>query len=1297
MIRFFCDCSRGLKTLPIFHNLLLDAGILCYLKSMSTPWIDAQTSLRTVPGPDCGQRRMTGLCRRNLGAALCLALAGLLIFAGWCLAAPQGGAPMSTGDAGNVLAPAVSRPLVVACPAGYPPFAILDDQGEPAGLYVDIWRLWSQHTGIPVHFRTGTWPEALDWLRNGEVDVHCGLLRSPDRQTWIAFSRPFFEMDLALVVPASDKATDELEDLAGHSVAVVRHSYQADWLRQNQPSTSPRVRGSDADMVQALLDGEAQALFTEWPSAVALLDRLERSGEFRILPLPRLRQTVHAAVHRNNSALLETVNQGLAAITPREMAALEERWLSRPEHRVVDIRETDALRFADQEREWVRRHPDVRVGLTRGHLPLRPPHSPDRQDAALEPATQGLAMEYVQRIAGRAGLRPQVRADLRPAQRFGALRRGQVDVLACVQPTPSLRREFLFTQPYLRLPSVIVTRTDAPFLTGLADLAGQVVMVPQHSGRAEYLYRDFPDLDLRLAPDVDKALEAVSLGRAMAAVGDLPTLARAIRSQGLTNLKVAARTEYEHDEFAMAVRKELPDLASILDRSIAALSPEDRNVISAHWLQAGLMPDEKYQAFWNLALRVGGAGLLILALLLLWNWRLNKEVRRRRRTEQALALAERELREVYDQVPVGIFKTSPDGRVLSVNPEMLRIGGYVSLDEVRDSGTGLLKHWYADEADRTHLLNRLLETGEVTEFLYRARRKDETLIWVSHSARLVRDEQGNPLYISGYALDATERIEALECLRRSETRLKAIVENSPFVILTMDDDLRLDLPLDSPAVERITTYRPDELRGQLFVDYVHPEDALRSDYQLRRFLASPGESVSIPCRWRTRNGVWRQLECSGVNFKNNPDYSGVLFIIRDVTTEREAQERLVQARLTAENADRAKSEFLASMSHEIRTPMNAILGMADVLSETELDEEQRSYVELFRNAGESLMSLIDDILDLSKVEAGQVHLEHIPFNPRELVEKVTHIMGIRARKNGVALEADLPDDLPEIMLGDPGRLRQVLANLLSNAVKFTHQGRIDLIVRRESQPQGPDQLRFSVRDTGIGIPPNKIKDIFESFVQADSSTTRRYGGTGLGLTISQRLVSLMKGRIWVESEVGKGSAFHISLPLDEPAHDENDPARRQAEDELEKALPPANVLLVEDTESNRTLVEAFLEPTALRLDMAGDGREALEKFSSKHYDLVLMDMQLPVMNGYDAVRAIRKMEKERGMPRTPVFALTAFALKGDAEKCIQAGCDVHIAKPVLREDFLAILLEHLKPGAEGGEAPAPQPEGGSPG
>ncbi|WP_159447247.1 PAS domain-containing hybrid sensor histidine kinase/response regulator [Paucidesulfovibrio gracilis] len=689
------------------------------------------------------------------------------------------------------------------------------------------------------------------------------------------------------------------------------------------------------------------------------------------------------------------------------------------------------------------------------------------------------------------------------------------------------------------------------------------------------------------------------------------------------------------------------------------------------------LPLQRNSAFGRLVFRVGGAGGVILVLLLLWNWRLNKEVRRRRRTEDALARAERELREVYEHVPVGIFKTTADGRILSVNHEMLRISGYHDLDEVQHSAKSLADGWYLDHSDRQRLLDILLQQGEVTEFLYRARRRDGELIWISQSARLTRNEDGTPAFISGFALDATARIDALGKLRRSETRLKAIVENSPYAILTMDDELRLDIPLDSPTVERITSYRSHELRGQFFVDYVHPEDALRVDYELRRFLASPGESVTIQCRWRARNGQWRHMETHGVNFKNNEDYAGVLFIFRDITNQIEAKERLIQARLAAENADRAKSEFLASMSHEIRTPMNAILGMADVLSESELTEEQQSYVELFRNAGEGLMSLIDDILDLSKVEAGQVVLEHIAYSLPELVEKLAHIMGIRARRNKVQLHTELDPELPETLVGDPGRLRQILANLLSNAVKFTHEGSIELTARRERQTEAPDQVRFTVRDTGIGIPPNKIKDIFESFVQADASTTRQYGGTGLGLTISQRLVQLMGGRIWVESQEGRGSAFHVTIPLQEPPGAEKKEPPPSPTQELEESIPPGNVLLVEDTESNRTLIRAYLEPTRLQLDMAENGAKGVEKFTANQYDLVLMDMQLPVMSGYDAVRAIRRLEEEEARSRTPVFALTAFALKGDAEKCLEAGCDLHLAKPVLREELLRIILEWL--------------------
>ncbi|MGE4292223.1 MAG: transporter substrate-binding domain-containing protein [Desulfovibrio sp.] len=1173
--------------------------------------------------------------------------------------------------------------IVIACPENYPPFSMLNDAGQPAGLLIDIWRRWSRITGVPIRFKPGTWTQTVDWLRRGEADLHCGLFRTPERQSWMSFSQPLFEVDSALIIPGPLSQLHSAGDFRGMRLAVVSGSFQEEWLHTHFPDVDAVPAESEEGALRMVIAGSADALLAELPSVTRALDLMGRSGEFHTVPLPGLRRQVHGGVSRGNHTLLDTVDRGLAAITVEDLAELERQWLPGPSFRLV-ARQRGSLALTESENAWLAAHPVIRVGLAEGHPPLR------FTDASGK--SSGMVPDYLELIASRVGVQIEVVPHMDSSLRFGALRRGEVDALACVLPTPSLRQEFLFTEPYLRLPSVIVTRTDAPFLSGLSDILGKTVAMPSDAGRVEMLYRDYPELDLRLTEGVGEALEEVSLGRAYATVGDLPTLAATIRSLGLTNLKVAARTEYEYDEFAMAVRPGMAEMASIFNRAVDAISPEDRDAVAGRWVETDLASDRKYEAFWNLALRVGGAGSVLLALLLLWNWRLNKEIRRRRRTEEALAKAERELREVYDHVPVGIFKTSLNATPLSVNREMLRIGGYESFSELEEQGNAFLRNWYVDEEDGKRILEILQQNGELKDYLYRARRKDGSIIWLSQSARLKRSAEGEAGHISGYALDATERIEALEKLRHSEARFKAIVINSPFVILNMDDDLRLDLPLDSPAVERITSYRPDELRGQLFVDYVHPEDALRTDYQLRRFLSIPGENVLLRCRWRSRNGVWRHLECSGVNYRNNPDHAGVLFILRDITTQREAQERLIQARLAAENADRAKSEFLASMSHEIRTPMNAILGMAEVLSETGLSEEQRGYVELFRNAGESLLGLINDILDLSKVEAGQVILEHIPFDLRELVEKLSHIMGIRARKNGVALQCTLADDLPKIMVGDPGRLRQVLANLLSNAVKFTHQGHIDLDIRRERQEHGPDMLLFSVRDTGIGIPPNKIKDIFESFVQADSSTTRRYGGTGLGLTISQRLVTLMNGRIWVESEFGQGSVFFFNIPLGEQGEFVRGDDARQAEDVLEQAMPAVDVLFVEDTESNRTLIEAYLEPTALRLDTALDGREALEKFSSRRYDLVLMDMQLPVMNGYDAVRAIRRMEKDRGLPRTPVFALTAFALKGDAEKCIQAGCDMHIAKPVMREEFLKILLEQFNAGKERAEEPGTTPE-----
>ena len=615
--------------------------------------------------------------------------------------------------------------------------------------------------------------------------------------------------------------------------------------------------------------------------------------------------------------------------------------------------------------------------------------------------------------------------------------------------------------------------------------------------------------------------------------------------------------------------------------------------------------------------------------------------------------------------------TDTQGVILYANPRFCEISGYTEA-ELLGKTHQLLKSGVHDAAVYQEMW-ATISSGRVWHGEICNRTKAGALYWVSATVVPFLDAAGLPTRYIAIRTEITGRKQMEAALQEQLRLVEELIEAIPLPMYFKDRSGRY-LRLNR-AFELFFSVRREDMLGRTLHELLPPEDA-RLHVEKDEELFSQGGAQVYEATVHSRDGVLHEtIYRKAALTRPDGSISGLLGTIVDITERKEAEQALRRAMEAAEAANQAKSDFLANMSHEIRTPMNGVIGMTELALASELPEEPREYLQIVKSSAESLLTIINDILDFSKIEAGKLLIEHIPFHPGRLVADTMKTLALRAHEKGLELVLDIDPALPDCVLGDPGRLRQILLNLAGNAIKFTADGEV---VVRAYPAKGSDALCFDVRDTGIGIAADKLSHIFEAFTQEDTSTTRRYGGTGLGLTICHRLVSMMGGEIQVESVLTQGSCFTVQLPL--PVDHSQQPVAAQP-----VSLSGLPVILVDDNETNRIVLSRTLASWGMQVSTYACAEDLL---AVAHHDavprLILLDAHMPGMDGFQLALHLQGVPPLAAVPR---IMLSSGATRGDAERCREFGIAAYFSKPVSQEDLLAGMHSVLGKG----EAPAGTP------
>jgi len=1294
----------------------------------------------------------------------------------------------------------------------------------------------AEKLGIAVEFVNGySWTELVEMFQQGKLDVLPCIYKTEERNKTMAFTKEYTTNPSILVVKKSSTDIFELADLVDRKIAAIEGFATTQAIEERHPRIKRILVKNALEGLKKVSLGEVDA-FIESYGVVSHIMQQHFIPDIKIVGEAKLKTSMETKLHmaalKDRKVLRDLLQKGLDAITADELQEIRKRWMPIS---ISSLKPDEKIELTDSERKWLAQHPDIRLADDFA----RPPFVFEDDKGNFS----GISSGYIELISERLGVKIRPVKGFTWTQVLEQVKSGGVDILPAIVRTPEREKFLNFTKPFISLPIVVATHKNGPFVDSLSDLKGLRVGVVKGDLTHNFLEIEHPNIEIVTFENLEEgllSLDNMSLG---AFVDNLGSITYQIDNQRLENIKIAAPLDYRL-ELSMGVRKDWPELANLLDKALDTMDDKERTAIKNTWmaLEVKFGHDIKTIMIW--AIPLGGGAILIILFVVFWNRRLGNEISARQKVEDELRTSKQTLKIALEASNTGVWMYSPQSGKSSqdyteyVSEQWFKQVGYEADEfETDEDPFAILLHPDDKAATFKTLEDHVKGKTKTYEKEFRLKSKDGTWRWILSKGQITkRDSDGRGTKMTGVHLDITERKKAEEeaekatiLIREKEAQLSTAINSMAGAIFMIDKDLNFQLT--NKQFHELDDF-PKELtkKGMPFINFLRTR-AKRGDYgpgDPEELLAERLERYNDPTQ--AKQVVKYEDKVPGNRttevYRAPTEDGGFVFVINDITARKKVEDELRIAKETAVEATKAKSEFLANMSHEIRTPMNAIMGMAHLAMKTDLSAKQYDYLKKVDISAKSLLGIINDILDFSKIEAGKMDMESVDFQLEDTLDNISTLVGIKTQEKGLELLFKTDPSVPTALVGDPLRLGQILINLSNNSVKFTDTGEIVVSTELIKKDDAKVTLKFSVRDTGIGMTAEQAAKLFQPFAQADSSTTRKYGGTGLGLTISKRLAEMMGGEIWVESESGQGSTFSFTanfglgkdkakkrfrpsqdlrgmkvLVVDDNATSRDifkemlesfsfevsvaasgaegiaelesagkdkpfelvimdwkmprmdgieasqqikdhenlnkipkiimvtaysreevmqqaeqvglegillkpvNPSvlfdsimeafgealpessrvvqRHEQEAEALKHIQGARVLLEEDNEINQQVAREILEGAGLNIALANDGQEAVNALKENNYDAVLMDVQMPVMDGYTATRAIRKDERFKELP---IIAMTAHAMAGDEDKSLEAGMNGHVAKPIDPDQLFSTLQKWIKPSEKRAQA-----------